>query len=535
MTRVMLLLTCLLCFAACRPAEETPQIRVSLIADGRERQFILPAPTTIEEFLRDSKVDLQLGDLDQINPPPFTQISDGMRITVSRVSEETQCEQSEIPYKQTTALNEGLQPGEQRVVQAGQNGTLEVCYRVTIVDGVPGVRVETNRTIISAAQDEIIYIGPTGEIEPVPIFGTLAYINNGNAWVIRGSSTAKRPLTTDGDIDSRVFTLSPNGRQLLFTRKIAPTDAETSFNQLWLISDITQTIEPVSLIPNNILYAEWVPNQENTISYSTGEPREAAPGWLAFNDLWQMRIDPQSGEALSVNSIIERSTRGLYSWWGTRFHWSPDGQKLAWAQADSIGVVNLETGELGLPLLNYAVLRPVGDWSWRATLSWSVDSTLLLTTVHGPTIGSELPESSPAFDIAAADTNGSFNTQIVPNAGIWAAPQFSPILSSTNDEFPSGYLAFLKARDPYNSINGEYDLIVADRDGSNAHIIFPGEGRPGLKAQQSIYQNREFTWSPDGRQIAFIYQGNLWVIDIESEIAHQLTLDGGASTPVWAQ
>ncbi len=524
----------MLCFSSCQQEEEVPQIRVSLIADGRERQFILPVATTVEEFLRDSKVDLQLGELDQVNPPLFTQISDGMRITVARIIEETQCEQSEIPYKQTTALNEGLQPGEQRVVQAGQNGTLEICYRVTIIDGVSSDRIETNQTIIKAAQDEIIYVGPTGEIEPVPIIGTLAYINNGNAWIIRGSSTTKRPLTTDGDIDGRVFNLSADGRQLLFTRKTNPVESSTSFNQLWIIADVTQPSNPISLIPNNILYASWVPNQENTISYSTAEPREAAPGWLAFNDLWQMRIDPESGESLSVTSIVERSTRGLYSWWGTRFHWSPDGQRLAWAQADSIGIVDPETGDLGSPLLSYAVLRPVGDWSWRATLSWSSDSALLLTTIHGPAIGSELPESSPAFDVAATDTTGSFSTQIIPNTGIWAAPQFSPLLSNSS-EFPGGYLAFLLARDPYNSINGEYDLVVADRDGSNARLIFPGEGRLGLKAQQSIYQNQEFAWSPDGRQIAFIYQGNLWVIDVASEIAHQLTLDGGASTPVWSQ
>jgi hypothetical protein len=40
-------------------------------------------------------------------------------------------------------------------------------------------------------------------------------------------------------------------------------------------------------------------------------------------------------------------------------------------------------------------------------------------------------------------------------------------------------------------------------------------------------------WSPDARQIALIYQGNLWVVDAESQVAHQLTLDGGASHPVW--
>jgi hypothetical protein len=528
-----LLVLILLLLSACRqPTENQQEIRVSLVADGRERTFILPAPTTIDEFLRTPRVDVQLGELDQVNPPSFTQITDGMRITISRVREETQCEQTEVPYRQTTQLNEGLAAGEQRIVQAGQNGILEICYRVTIVDGSPLSRAETNRTTIRAAQDEIVYVGPTGEIEPIPITGTLAYINNGNAWVIRGSSTSKRPLTTDGDLDGRVFSLSGDGRQLLLTRNSSNLDPATVFNQLWLIPDTTQVVEPVALVPNNILAAEWIPNRENTISYSSGTPREAAPKWLAYNDLWEMRIDPLTGESLGVREIVERSTRGLYSWWGTRFHWSPDGQQLVWVQADSIGLVDLETGELEPPLLSYAVLRPVGDWSWRATVSWSQDSALIATTAHGTPIGSELPESSPAFDLTVVSADGSFAAPLLPGVGIWSAPQLSPFIANPSSEFPQGYLAFLRARDPYNSINGEYDLVVADRDGSNARVVF---GRSGIRAQQSIYQNQEFVWSPDGRQIAFIYLGNLWVVDVESEVATQLTLDGGASNPVWTR
>ena len=96
-------------------------------------------------------------------------------------------------------------------------------------------------------------------------------------------------------------------------------------------------------------------------------------------------------------------------------------------------------------------------------------------------------------------------------------------------------MAYLRARDSFNTINGEYDLVVADRDGSNARILFPGDGRTGLTAQESIFQDREFTWSSDGHQIAIIYQGNLWVVDAESSISHQLTLDGRASNPIWAK
>src|SRR5262249_17499407 len=206
-----------------------------------------------------------------------------------------------------------------------------------------------------APQDEIISVGPTGEVEPVPITGTLTYINNGNVWTIRGSSTAKRLLTTTSDVDSRhsTFSVSPDGRQLLFARKSTPAQGDSSFNQLWLIADISQDKEPVKLIPGDVLYADWIPAKDNTICYSTGQATDTDPGWQAYNDLWEMRIDPSTGGSLNVKAIVERSLGGLYGWWGTRFQWSPDGQKLVWVQADAVGLVDLDSGKLSDPLLTY--------------------------------------------------------------------------------------------------------------------------------------------------------------------------------------
>jgi resuscitation-promoting factor RpfB len=372
----------------------------------------------------------------------------------------------------------------------------------------------------------VIYVGPTGELDPIPITGTLAYISNRNAWIMRGSSTTKRPLTTTSDLDERVFRLALNGQKLLFTRETPVGERDTFFNQLWLITNTAEEVNPVQLVPGNILYADWVPGRDNTISYSTAESRpNVSPGWNALNDLWLMRLDPLSGEALNVDQLVEPSSGGLYGWWGTQYQWSQGGEQLAWIRADSIGLVNLETGSFNT-LLTYPVLSTSGDWSWRATVSWSPDNALLATTVHGAPVGSELPQTSPAFNVAVTDMTGSFQAEIVESAGIWAAPHYSPII--TTGEFPRGYLAYLRAREPFNSITGEYDLVVADRDGSNARVVFPDEGQAGLDAQ-------EFVWSPDGRQIAFIYLGNLWIIDVETAIAHQLTLDGGASSPHWTQ
>jgi dipeptidyl aminopeptidase/acylaminoacyl peptidase len=512
--------------AACQPPDEPASIVVSLVADGRVRTWSYTVPVTVDEFLRDAEVEV--GELDRLSPERYTQITDGMQITIVRVAEQTECEQAEVPYGQRTVLNEGLQPGQELLGQAGQNGVEEICYQVRIEDGIAKERREVRRTILTEPRDEIVYVGPTGEIEPVAVTGTLAYISNFNAWLIRGSSTTKRPLTTAGDLDARVFSLSADGVQLLIARRPPEDQADSLFNQLWLLTDTTRDAEPIALIPENVLSAEWIPGRENTISYSTGEARPGeAPGWRALNDFWIMPLDPETGEPLDVEEIVQVSSGGLYGWWGTNYQWSPDGERLAWVRADSMGIADLESGEF-TPLLQYPVFRTGGDWSWRANVSWSPDTNLLLTTVHGDPVGSEPPENSPVFNVAVTDIEGSFEAEIIQSAGIWSAPTFSPIVSRSDRQFPLGNLAYLRARVPHDSVSGEYDLIVADRDGSNARKIFPQDGQPGLRAQ-------ELAWSPEGRQLAFIYQGNLWIIDVESAVSHQLTLDGGASNPVWTR
>ncbi|MDX2141048.1 MAG: G5 domain-containing protein [Chloroflexota bacterium] len=516
----------LLLLTACdTTASQQTTILVSLVVDGRERTFEYNAPITVGEFLRDADVDL--GELDDVNPPAFTQIADGMRVTVVRVREEQECEDIELPYRRQTVPFEGLQPGEERIQQQGQNGVTQVCYRIEIRDGIAGNRQEISRTVVSAPIDEIVAVGPAGALDPVSITGTLAYVNNGNAWVMSGSSTTRRNLTNTGDVDGRVFSLSEDGRRLLFSRAEVSAGAGFS-NRLYLYSDINEALDPIPLQPINILYAEWVPGQENTMAYSTAEARSAPPGWQAYNDLWLMRLDPISGEALSVEEVVEANNGGFAGWWGTGFAWSRDGSQLAWARANGIGLVNLNSGEF-TPLLSYTPFSTPSSWSWRAHLSWSGDDQLILTTVHGEPIGSEPPESSPAFHVAAVAADGTFSAEIAQNAGIWSNPDYSPALTDETGAVVGGYIAYLRARSINNSISetAEYDLMVADRDGSNARILYPPTpAQPGLTA-------REFAWSPDARQIAFIYQGSLWIVDVSSGVANQVTLDTGASRPVW--
>ena len=471
----------LLLLAACQPARP-PETVITLAVDGKE--IALPQDTliTVGEVLRQQ--DIELGPLDQVNPPEYSQINDGMRITVARVREENECEDTEIPFERRTIPNEALAAGETRLAQPGQSGIEQTCYRVVFIDNVRQDPVPVSRVSIREAQDEIVYMGPSGELDPVTIDGTLAYLSNDNVWAMRGSSTSKRPLTDVSDADGRVLALTADGRSLLYTRADSnPNDG--IFNQLWLIEDTTVNSPPVPLVPQNVLSAAWVPDQPNTFSYSTGEELAAAPGWRANNDLFVMAVDPRSGQALSVDPLVAPSSSGLYSWWGTEFAWSPSGNLLAWVRADSMGLVDQATGAF-TPLVTYPVFETRQSWSWRATASFSPDEQTIVTTVHGEPIGNEPPQTSPVFHVAVTDVAGTFAADLARNTGIWSMPAYSPAFTDPATGEQTWQIAYLRARNLANSINqgAEYDLVVADRDGSNARVVFPAPGQPGLNAQR---------------------------------------------------
>ena len=531
MSARILLLTCITLIAvACQPEPEENSIIVSLIADGRERTFGYSTNVTVEEFLADAEVEL--GEIDRLSHPPFTQITDGMKITVRRVTEEQECQQESIAFERRLVPNEGIQAGEEQLAQSGQNGVQEVCYRIIFEDGLEVERIQNGQpTIITEPIDEIIYTGPSNDVEPLAIAGTLSYINNNNAWVIKGNTTNKRPLTTTGDLDSMVFDVIDDGSKLIYTSEVNDTD--DFFNELWMIKTLEDSI-PIKLTPTDVLFAEWRPQANDTIAYSTGEARQTTPPWKALNNLWLMEIDENSGRALDIEEIITESSGGFYGWWGTDYEWSPQGDRMAWVRADSMGIVDFDANEL-VTLIDYAVFNTSQFWAWLSPLSWSWDNNLIASTVHGQPLGNEPAETSPEFNLAVTHADGSFSTEVKIAVGMWSAPKFSPEISSPNSEFSDGYIAYLQAREPYNSINGDYDLVVADRDGSNQRIIFPSESQVGIKTSDFGLTANDFVWSPDSRFIALVYQGNLWLVDIQSLVSYQVTFDGGTTNPVWTR
>lgn len=527
---IKLLALCCLLVACNQLTPGTTEIRVELVDGNIRSTYIHDEAVSVGEFL--NEIQVEIGDLDRVEPRLFAQIEDGITITIVRVREDIVCREEEFAYDTRRLPSEALDPGIEQIAQAGENGIQRICERCIYENENPSTCVPNSETVIQDPKEEIIFFGTGSNDVPIIVEGKLAYIANEQAWIVEGNTRNRRQLTTDGRLDGRVFDLSADGRQLLYTRYTATEDDPDFTNELWAILD-TGAPQPVRLLPDNVISGQWMPNEPFTISYSTAEPSDSFPGWDAFNDMYIMRIDTQTGETLSLNDIVRQNSIGLYTYWGTNYVWSPDGQSLAWSQADKVGLVDLDNGDF-VTLLEFPHFEPaISDgWVWQPNISWSQDSETLITTVHGNPFGGEAAENSVVFDIAAVSPDRSLIIDdLIPRSGIWASPVYSPIRTDAAG-FPDYQIAYLQSREPLNSLGGEYDLMVVDRDGSNPRVVFPPEGRIGLDPFEADVRDM-FVWSPNGTHLAVIYQGNLWVIEVSTGLAQQVTIDGQASSPRW--
>jgi hypothetical protein len=528
---------CGLIFTACTATEQNTGFRVRVIADGKELAYSASDPVSVSQFLQ--QTNIQLGPLDRVNPSDFTQITDNMVITIVRVREVQECKDEVVPYKTQVIKSPDLPPGTTKIAQAGTNGSQQVCYDVVYEDNVEKSRTAGNPTLTRQPVVEIVYQGiDKTRLEPVSVAGMLLYISDGQARAIENNSLSDRVLPTGGNLDGHVFSVSPTGRQLLFTRKPEGQTSPDVYNQLWVLLDTSDPqAQPVRLTAlDNVLSAEWKPGEPFTFSYSTLQPRDQAPGFQALNDVNTARLDSRTGKLLKVKVEVKSRPTGVYGLWGTKFKWSPDGANLAWAQADGAGIVDFKAGAFK-KLFDFKVYSTTlsRNWVWMPNLSWSADGSIVAATVHGKPLGSEQDEFSPVFNVALAQMSGLFEVDLTSQTGMWSAPQFSPLV---NTEPAQGYLAYLKSRTPIDSVSSEYDLVVADRDGSNARIVFPEKDKPGLKPIDIPYWSNDpegLAWSPDGRQIAVIYQGDMWLVDASSGRANQVTLVGNVHHVRWVR
>lgn len=489
------------------PLPQNP-VEVTLIADGSEKQVESNSHTILELL---SEQGIILSESDRVSPPETARLIDQMTVAVTRVIYAIETITNTVPYERKVVRDAALPDGASRLIQSGSPGLQEIKYRLTLENGIQTERILMSDAFIETPKDEIRVIGTRTELGTVYINGTLAYLNRQDGWIVRENNQERRRLSSTGDLDGRVFELSTDGTLLLYTRGVTKT---THFNELWMVRTTEANPNAVPLNVQNVLWAGWSPVDQK-IAWTTGEPTDRPPGWRGENDLWTATLSTKN-VLISRKQVQDPQIGSGYGWWGTRYTWSPNGEKLAFSLPQSIGIFDLEKDER-VTLHTFPAYKTYNSWAWNPELCWSNDGLFIISVVHDKAPSGGDSEESPVFNIRTLDVTGVYSAEIVSEAGMWASPRLSP---------DGLTILYGRAIIPYQSATSRYRLCIIDIDGSNQHCFFPPDNEPGIEFPLWL-------WDPLGENVAYIENGDVHSINIKEWTTQSITDDGQITQLDW--
>nr|WP_166355866.1 resuscitation-promoting factor [Phytoactinopolyspora limicola] len=137
---------------------------ITLIADGDEGEMITTA-LTVREALSD--FDIELGDLDIVEPTLDTKLGDEDTVVVKRVSVETDTVEIDIDFETTRKNDDSLDKGKTSVDTEGKQGRLVREVEKTYIDGELESEETISEEVLAEPVNEVILVG-TKEPPPPP-------------------------------------------------------------------------------------------------------------------------------------------------------------------------------------------------------------------------------------------------------------------------------------------------------------------------------------------------------------------------------
>ncbi len=263
-----------------------------------------------------------------------------------------------------------------------------------------------------------------------------------------------------------------------------------------------------------------------------------APGWQANNDLYEVKI-MTDGTVGSTQQDLPPNSGGLYGWWGMDFAWSPDGSQLAFSRPDAIGIFDRQA-RTHTTLLGFTPYQTGGDWAWVPGVSWSPDGNVIYTVSRAISETQGSVTQGP-FDLIAILLHGGAPVTLAKDVGMFSYPVASPagngstlVDSSTGASVAQAdfSVAYLQALQPEQSETGTYQLFTIDRNGSNRNALFPAAGESGLSPQRVAWSTARLG-EGGNFAVGLVYNGNIWIIDVVTGAARQVTADGLATRLEW--
>ena len=134
----------------------TRAFTVDVIADGKKQEAEFLTGTVADVL---SRLNITLGENDEVNPSLETELKAGKSVTVYRVSYEERTATEPIRFETIHKTSAQVYKGETKVEQEGKTGSKEVTYRDKIVDGKVAKSTKLSEKVLEPAQNKILVSG----------------------------------------------------------------------------------------------------------------------------------------------------------------------------------------------------------------------------------------------------------------------------------------------------------------------------------------------------------------------------------------
>lgn len=134
----------------------THRLAVQILVDGEKIECLTKADN-VEGLLAEQNIALDKKD--RIAPGLASGLSDGMKVTVERVSVKEIKEKEPIPFETTVEYSSAMYTDEQKEKTPGVDGEKEVVYQVVYVDGKEESRKPVKETVLKEPVSQVVTKG----------------------------------------------------------------------------------------------------------------------------------------------------------------------------------------------------------------------------------------------------------------------------------------------------------------------------------------------------------------------------------------
>jgi uncharacterized protein YabE (DUF348 family) len=137
---------------------------VTVVADGKSKPVEITAATAQEVI---DEAGVKLGETDTLSLPASAPVTDGGVVEVLRTKTEDKKETETVKKKVTEKKDDSLERGKREVETKGKDGSKEIVFSVTTVNGEVVVKDKKSEKVVEKPVDEVVRVG-TKAPEPAP-------------------------------------------------------------------------------------------------------------------------------------------------------------------------------------------------------------------------------------------------------------------------------------------------------------------------------------------------------------------------------